>query len=228
MTRIGKIARLPREIRGQLNRRLQDGEPGRQLVAWLNALPDVQAVLRRDFDGRPINEPNLTDWKQGGYCEWVTRQEVLTQAAEMAADAEELAEVTQGRMADHLAMVLTARYAAELAACNGEQGDELRRRLRALRELCHDVVELQRGSHNAARVKIEQARLDRDREKAEEDVVEVFLRWIDFPKVRDHVFGEAASLEDRKARLLELFSRKPDPAANPPGGLFPDPGANPK
>jgi len=33
MTRVGKIARLPREIREQLNRRLQDGEPGKRLVS---------------------------------------------------------------------------------------------------------------------------------------------------------------------------------------------------
>ena len=35
MCRNGKIARLPREIREQLNNRLQDGEEGRQLAALL-------------------------------------------------------------------------------------------------------------------------------------------------------------------------------------------------
>ena len=33
MTRTGKIARLPRTIRAQLNRRLEDGEPGSDLVS---------------------------------------------------------------------------------------------------------------------------------------------------------------------------------------------------
>jgi hypothetical protein len=36
---------LPRDIREQLNRRLDDGEPGVQLATWLNSLPEVQAVL---------------------------------------------------------------------------------------------------------------------------------------------------------------------------------------
>ena len=45
MTRLGKIARLSREIRDELNVRLQNGEVGRKLVEWLNGLPAAQAVL---------------------------------------------------------------------------------------------------------------------------------------------------------------------------------------
>src|ERR1035438_7957478 len=52
MTRVGKIARLPREIREQLNHRLQDGEIGKRLVDWLNSLPEVKAVLAGEFNGR--------------------------------------------------------------------------------------------------------------------------------------------------------------------------------
>lgn len=44
MTRNGKIARLPREIREELNRRLDDGEQGVRLVEWLNGLPEVKRI----------------------------------------------------------------------------------------------------------------------------------------------------------------------------------------
>ena len=44
-TRNGKIARLPRGVRQELNRRLHEGEQGKRLVAWLNALPEVQPEL---------------------------------------------------------------------------------------------------------------------------------------------------------------------------------------
>ena len=70
MTRTGKIARLPVEIRHQLNRRLQDGKPGKQLVVWLNSLPEVRAVLKEEFGARPITEQNLSEWKLGGYADW--------------------------------------------------------------------------------------------------------------------------------------------------------------
>src|SRR4051794_10430203 len=38
MNRTGKIARLPRSLRDELNRRLEHNIPGRTLVAWLNSL----------------------------------------------------------------------------------------------------------------------------------------------------------------------------------------------
>jgi hypothetical protein len=41
MARNGKIARLPIEIRGELNRRLRSGEKARRLVPWLNSMPEV-------------------------------------------------------------------------------------------------------------------------------------------------------------------------------------------
>jgi hypothetical protein len=71
----GKISRLPREIREQLNRRLDDGEPGNRLVIWLNELPTVRALLAAEFGGAAINEQNLTNWKQGGFRDWRIQQE---------------------------------------------------------------------------------------------------------------------------------------------------------
>src|ERR1700730_3607932 len=115
MTRTGKIARLPREIREQLNRRLQNRHPGKQLVAWLNSLPKVRATLRQEFGGRAISEQNLSEWKQGGHGDWLARREVLAHVRELVADAEELTGATPGALADHLATVLTARYAEALA-----------------------------------------------------------------------------------------------------------------
>jgi hypothetical protein len=52
----GKIANLPSEIRDELNYRLNDGEPGNELVEWLNAKPEVIKVITERFDGRPISE----------------------------------------------------------------------------------------------------------------------------------------------------------------------------
>ena len=51
ITRRSKIARLPRGIREQLNSRLDQGEEGTSLVAWLNSLPEVQSTLASHFDG---------------------------------------------------------------------------------------------------------------------------------------------------------------------------------
>src|SRR5882757_1554454 len=86
-TRHGKIARLPLELREQLNQRLRNGECGRHLVAWLNELPEVQAVLAAHFGGRAINEPNLTAWRQNGYREWLMECEARALAERLGRQA---------------------------------------------------------------------------------------------------------------------------------------------
>src|SRR5271167_4725592 len=80
----GKIARLPPEVREQLNRRLADAEPGFRLVDWLNGLPEVRQMLAEDFGGLTINEQNLTNWRQGGHQEWRKLQQVRELCTHMA------------------------------------------------------------------------------------------------------------------------------------------------
>src|ERR1700735_4104956 len=71
MARNGKIARLPLHIRTELNQRLGEGEPGTKLVAWLN--DKAKLDLPKDSEGRRIRitEQNLSDWRQGGYQDWL-------------------------------------------------------------------------------------------------------------------------------------------------------------
>ena len=226
-TRNGKIARLSREVRSQLNRRLRDGEPGTRLVEWLNSQPEVQSVLNAEFRGRAVSEQNLSEWKCGGYKEWLTHQESLAQAIELAADASELAAATSGLLADHLAAVLTARYAATLSAWSGEADDELKGKLRSLRGLCQDIAELRRGEHSAARLKIEQERLERDREKTDEDVFEHFKRWLKNAAVRDAIWGGSLTPEERARRMRAIFGLPPEETPSPAGDS-PTPGPSEK
>src|SRR5438067_2516791 len=84
--RTGKIARLPHDIREQINRRLQDGEQGKSILKWLNALPEVQAVLKEHFEDHPVAASNLTEWKDGGYRDWQVFQDALTMVNHLGDD----------------------------------------------------------------------------------------------------------------------------------------------
>lgn len=225
MGRYGKIASLPRELRDKLNRRLDDGEQGVRLVEWLNQVPEVRSVLARNFDGRKINEQNLTEWKAGGYRDWQARQEMLAQAREMAADAAELTQATNGKLTDHLAAILAARYAALVANWNGEATDEFRAKLRALRELCQDIVNLRRGDHSGARLFMEQERLKGEQEKTEEELFEQFEEWARRPAVRDCLCANWLNREERERRLREIFGRKSKEPSDPNGDSDPNPDA---
>jgi hypothetical protein len=227
MTRNGKIARLPREIRDDLNRRLQNGEQGGPLLAWLNGLPEVSALLAREFDGISISKQNLCEWRAGGYAEWQARQETLEQARELAADAGEITKATDGKLTDHLATVLAVRYASALAGWDGELTEDLRKKLRALRGLCQDIVELRRGDHSGARLQMEQERLGREREQTEEEVITHFQRWLKNPEVRDLVCQKWVNPEERERRMREIFGLSPKRPETPAESAPATPESNP-
>ena len=156
----GKIGKLPRAVREQLNRRLDNGGQGRQLLEWLNSLPEVQAVVAAEFGGKPIRKQNLSEWRNGGYAVWLRQQEVLDMARQLAADTGELQSVGAPPLTDQMAVWLTARYLMEIRKL-AEKNKDGEPDLKVLREFCHDVVALRRGDHSAARLKIEQERLER-------------------------------------------------------------------
>ena len=96
MARYGKIARLPRGIRAQLNARLQDGGSGKQILTWLNSLAEVRRALAENFDARPINKQNLSAWRLRGYEEWLAWQDVLALAQVLAASQRDMESVSPG------------------------------------------------------------------------------------------------------------------------------------
>ena len=165
ITRRGKIARLPQHLREVINRHLRDGEDGKSLVAVLNRMPEVKAVMAAEFGGRPIREQNLSEWRQGGYREWVAQQEALEMAGRLGEEAAELRE-KGGDLTEHLALRLTARYlAASRKLADGEDGPDLS----LLRQLCSDVVALRRGDHQAERLRIERERMRMEWKRLEFD-----------------------------------------------------------
>jgi hypothetical protein len=64
MSRIGKIARLSQSVREQLNRRIEDGEPGRQLVKWPGSF-DIPSTrpnnILDEITARPAADPAKSD-----------------------------------------------------------------------------------------------------------------------------------------------------------------------
>src|ERR1039458_5655053 len=159
MTRKGKIARLPQAIREQINHRLQNGAEGKQIAEWLNALPEVIAVLAAEFDGQPINEVNLSNWKLGGYRDWEAQQEALEAVRRFGADAAEIGQATGGQLADHLALCMTARIAVALQQPAAE-GEDAAAQLQKLRQLLADLVALRKGDQNAQWLRIEREKFD--------------------------------------------------------------------
>ena len=165
MPRQGKIARLPLALRTELNQRLAANEDAAAILAWLNASPEVQAVLARDFGGDPIIKQNLHEWRNGGFIESQTRQELLEQAGDMASDAAECDPAGCGNLIGHLVALLAVRYAAVLARWNDGDNEALRVQLRVLHTFTRDLAALHRINQFAERQKRDQARSARKEKK---------------------------------------------------------------
>lgn len=185
-TRTGKIARLPREIRVQLNQRLLNGEPGKELVEWLNSLPEVGKVLAAEFDGHPMREQNLSEWRKGGYRDWLAEQEAREILGEMVAEGEELKGQFGESVADKLAGWLIPHYmGAAHAALTANQ--DPKERWTVLRTVCADLVALRRGDHYVERLRLEGERLEATRQLTREKKELEFEEWLKRPDVQEKV-----------------------------------------
>jgi hypothetical protein len=170
--RNGKIARLPRDIRRRLNERLERSEESPQLLEWLNALPEVKKVLQKDFAGVPISPQNLSQWRQGGFQEWLARRDFCEEIREVGQLADDImTEYASGVLADDAAIVLAGRFAIFIGRWNGEVDDQFEARARVLNGLCRSVVQLQRGMHRAKRQGFELEHLLEEKEKNEQEEV---------------------------------------------------------
>lgn len=96
MARNGKIARLPHALREEINTRLLDGESGSEILPWLNEQADVIQECEAHFEGIPISAQNLSEWRTGGYREWVNRRIKLESTKSLAAYSAKLANAGQG------------------------------------------------------------------------------------------------------------------------------------
>jgi hypothetical protein len=158
MTRNGKIARLPLDLREQLNQRLRQGQKARQLIQWLNGLPEVQAVLAAEFKGQPIIEVNLSRWKNGGYQAWLEEQNSLDSAIAMMEKSSGLRELNKEELSRRVNLILHNQIALEVKRLDSVLPGS--RKTRVQRALVDRYVALQRVSLEKARLGLEERKLD--------------------------------------------------------------------
>ena len=143
-TRVGKIAQLPKEIRDQLNQRLQNGKQGPEILSWLNKLPQTEELLAEKFNHQPITRANLSDWRHGGFQDWLrlqAREERIQRISESGGSLK--AREGTGDLFENFARMIVAELAADLESL--DEATNPRERWQCLRELSRELVRLQNG-----------------------------------------------------------------------------------
>ena len=184
---ISKIARLPHDIREDLNRRLYDGKTGPEILTWLNELPVVKEILRAHFGGAPINLPNLSKWRAKGYQRWLKKQEPLAAIQELSEDASDLVNAGRGRIASGAATVASGQILEYLRNLPPEK-----RTPEEFEKVISLLSVLLKAEHGEARLKLAEKRvLQRDehllliRDRDQRDDVAVALRALSDAQARE-------------------------------------------
>lgn len=95
--RTGKIARAPFEVRTQVNVMLRDGAPAKAVIDHLASA------------GIPgVNEQNVTNWRDGGYQDWLGQQSRLDEMAAKREFAMEIVKQNQGSQLHEATLHLAA------------------------------------------------------------------------------------------------------------------------
>ena len=157
-TRNGKVARLSFEIREDLNHRLLENVPVKDILVWLNADPTVTRVMETLFEGRPVTEQNVSEWRQGGYEEWLTYHSFLGNIGDLSENAARVA--LTGINAEHLLLVLTAAFADLLHNQGATDEIAFNRRLIVLQHLTKTALSMRRSEQKDARLQLDRERLE--------------------------------------------------------------------
>jgi hypothetical protein len=143
-TRIGKIAQLPKQIRHELNHRLENGKQSPELLNWLNALPETKELLAAKFDDQPITKSNLSDWRHGGYQDWLRlrAREARIQRISESGDSLKTFEGPSD-LFENFARMVIAELADDLETLHDAKNQK--DRWQRLRELSRELARLQNG-----------------------------------------------------------------------------------
>lgn len=227
MTRNGKIARLPKEIREQLNRRIENGWRGAKLVNWLNALPEVKEMLRDEFNGRAISEVNISRWREGGYEDWLRHQGTQEQIRWVVERSDDVNEVEGNEhLCERLARVAAAELAEHLQRLSAVEDPS--ERWKQFREACLELWRLRNGTHygrgvdlnwekwqKTSEVQEETREWDRQQEEIRrmqswEEHLRFLMDLVHRPALRQWARTDWPSREEEWRALRVLYNLKPD------------------
>lgn len=206
-TRQGKIARLPHTLRQEVNLRLLDGQPSREILPWLNAQPAALEVWDARFEGAPATPQNLSEWRLGGYKDWLRRRERVESTKTLREFSLKLVNAGGGKLAAGSAAIAAGEILGRIESAAEEELGDL---INALKPLLKDEVAREKLALAQKQHALRREEVGLARDKFELQTVEKFLRWA--KSDRAQAILDSGKPEDAKITdLRALMFGKVDP-----------------
>jgi hypothetical protein len=204
--RKGKIGSLPADVRRDLNARMFNGEKGPRLLSWLNGIPSVQAILQEQWKSEPVSSSNLSEWRAGGYQDYVAQHEMVEHTRELAQFAMSLAKAAGGDLAAGPAAIAAGKLLTAIESATTEEMDGIVSAISALRgnELKAKDLSLKEGKL------VEERRVNSLAEqKFERETARLFLEWFEDKRARE--IAESSDSKDVKMDriIAAMFGQRP-------------------
>jgi len=205
--RKGKIARLPRAVRLEVNRRLRDGEPGPAICKWLNARPDVAEIMAAQFAGEPVKCQNLSEWRKGGFQDWLANEEKVDNIRRLADYSMSLAKAAGGNLSEGAAAIASGKILELLEAAEGEQ---ILPMTIALSQLRNSDAKVSAAKTLKARLAQTERQLRLAEQKFQRQTAELFLEWYE-KKAAQKIAESRESKQIKMDSLIQLmFGQRPE------------------
>ncbi|HWV99201.1 MAG TPA: hypothetical protein VNZ64_05850 [Candidatus Acidoferrum sp.] len=216
---LGKLSRLPRQIRDQLNQRLDDAQEPNAILQWLNSLPEVQAVVNAHFDGKPIDGGNLSEYRKRAFRKSQIHRAALEFASGFAAqDSPDQPPAVLPRI-EHFVQWLSLRLAA--VAESSDVAENTQAELRDIRSFLDDIVALRCGELISRRISLEEQRLALLRAKHQQELESQFWDWTKRPDIQARLYPHRDPDQLRRD-VVRMLDRQLLGIVHPKGG-DPDP-----
>lgn len=183
-TRTGKIARLPAKVREEINRQLYDGASG----------VEIERALKR----YGISQSNISQWRKGGYQDWLKTQTQMENIQKRAELAMRMAKAAGGSLASSI----VTRIAGELDEKLDALGDEDLAKMKPILDtiLMADKLQLDRR-----KVGQKDEEISLNREKFQRDTAALFLKWYADQKAREIADQPETGADEKVERLGQLM-----------------------
>jgi hypothetical protein len=202
---VGKIARLPSKIREELNLRIFENQYGSQILPWLNAQPEVAAIVGQFFNGHPVSENNLSEYKRNAYQKWKERRERVGHLKTLSEYAFDLAKAGGGSISEGGAAIAGGKILELLEGATDARVEAL---IDSLVSLRHAEIAGQKIKQKEVELKQRDRSLQLEEKKFQRQTAELFLKWHDDKRIRD--IAEGKEKKDVKMdKLVQLVFGEP-------------------